>query len=79
MVAGERRMAYTHAGLEDRVEIRIMSCCGVVVKHWYPLESAAELWLAEWQVACYALDVSQDLRANSRRFILLDATIGLIS
>ena len=72
-------MAYTPAGLEDEVEIRIMSCCGAVVKSGYPLESADELWLAERHAACYALDVSQDLRANSMSLIMLDATIGLIS
>ena len=72
-------MAYTPAGLEDEVEIRIMSCCGPIVKSGYPLESADELWLAERHAACYALDVLQDLRANSMSLMLLDATIGLIS
>jgi hypothetical protein len=36
-------MAYTPGGLEDEVEIRIMSCCGAVVKSEYPWESADEL------------------------------------
>ena len=43
VVAGWRRMTYTYAGLEDEVEIRIMSCCGAVVKSEYPWESADEL------------------------------------
>jgi hypothetical protein len=43
MVAGWCRMVYTYAGLEDEVEIRIMSSCGAVVKSGYPLESADEL------------------------------------
>jgi hypothetical protein len=79
VVVGWRRMPYTYAGLEDEVEIRIMSFCGAVVKSGYPLASAAELWLAEGHVACYARDVLQDLRANSMSLIMLDATIGLIS
>ena len=73
-------MAYTYAaGLEDEVEICIMSFCSAVVKRGYPLESADELWLAERHAACYALDVLQDFRANSMSLIRLDATIGLIS
>ncbi len=72
-------MTYTYAGLEDEVEICIMSFCGAVVKSGYPLESADERWLAEGHAACYALDVPQDLRANSMSLIMLDATIGLIS
>ena len=57
-------MTYTHAGLEDEVEIRIMSFCSAVVKSGYPLASAAELWLAEGHAACYARDVLQALRAQ---------------
>jgi hypothetical protein len=68
-----------YAGLEDEVEICIMSFCSAVVKRGYPLESAHELWLAEGHAACYALDVLQDFRANSMSLIRLDATIGLIS
>jgi len=71
-------MAYTPGGLEDEVEIRIMSCCGAVVKSEYPWESADELWLAERYGACSALDGWQDLRANSMSLMLLGATIGLI-
>ena len=55
-------MAYTPGGLEDEVEIRIMSFYGAVVKSGYPLESADERWLAEGHEACYALDMPQDLR-----------------
>ena len=53
---------YTSAGLEDKVEIRIMSFCGAVVKSGYPLELRDERWLAEGHEACYALDVPQALR-----------------
>jgi hypothetical protein len=55
-------MIYTSAGLEDKVEIRIMSFCGAVVKSGYPLELRDERWLAEGHEACYALDVPQALR-----------------
>ena len=72
-------MACTYAGLEDEVEICIMSFCSAVVKRGYPLESADELWLAERHAACYARDVLQDLRANSITLTMLDATIELIS
>jgi hypothetical protein len=43
VVVGWRRMPYTYAGLEDEVEIRIMSFCGAVVKSGCPLASADEL------------------------------------
>jgi hypothetical protein len=72
-------MTYTYTGLEDEVEIRIMSFCSAVVKSGYPLASAAELWLAEGHAACYARDARQDLRANSMSLTMLDATIGFIS
>jgi hypothetical protein len=43
VVAGWRRMTYMYVGLEDEVEIRIMSFCGAVVKSGCPLASADEL------------------------------------
>jgi hypothetical protein len=43
VVAGWRRTTYTYAGLEDEVEIRIMSFCGAVVKSGCPLAAADEL------------------------------------
>ena len=64
MVAVWHRIAYTYAGLEDEVEISIMSFCGAVVKSGYPLESADERWLAEGHEVCYALDVPQELRVE---------------
>ncbi len=62
MAAVWRSLAYAYAGLEDEIEICIMSFCRAIVKSEYLLESADEPWLAEGHAACYALDVPQDLR-----------------
>jgi hypothetical protein len=61
MVAVWDRIAYTYAGLEDEVEICIMSFRGAIVKSGYTLGSVDKRWLAEGHEARYALDVLQDL------------------
>jgi hypothetical protein len=43
IIAVWRSIAYAYAGLEDEVEICIMSFRGAVVKSGYPLESADEV------------------------------------
>ena len=78
MVAVWRSIAYRYAGLEDEVEICIMSFCSAVVKSGYPLESAHVGWPRGMKPAML-LSYHRISGYDSIGISMLDAAIGLIS